>query len=542
MSKAGVQSNQTRGLGCQRRNGIDWTTALLILVLFCLCSFTHLAGYEFEYFLSARNLLSGNGVSMSADFPDIPGVPPRPVGATVYPRHGLLQVFLIAPFYAAGDFLEKCIREEKPPSGTQYPSSLPMGPLVAVSFFNPVVTLVEAILLARIVMLLGATASAANRLMLLFCTATMAWPYAETGMEPLQGMGLLLSVWGFIRFGRRKDFISVIAATAGMIAVALHKHYGPGFLAPLLIFGIMTVIASGRKRIIFASIPIAGFLVDLSLWMFQIHLRNAAGTNFYSPSFMDQVKIRVSIETLWGLLLSPGKGLFFYSPILLLGIPGILEFCRLHRRTALAIGLIMGTNILMVIPWSFALAEETWGPRYLYPLVPMLMILGFRSLTADRPRLRSKLIFASVLFISLLIQIPAAMYPGDYAYLIPLRNGIDNLSSIAFVPTLSPIRSLSLLALNRLSRTAGGPPLALRWDYYDQMPGVGGTLKSATADLSAYDTPASLPFVLQEYLQERKIFSAGYRIVSAAFFGTIGILLILLYWRNYRKYRSLEMD
>jgi hypothetical protein len=170
------------------------------------------------------------------------------------------------------------------------------------------------------------------------------------------------------------------------------------------------------------------------------------------------------------------------------------------------------------------------------------MILGFRSLTADRPRLRSKLIFASVLFISLLIQIPAAMYPGDYAYLIPLRNGIVNLSSIAFVPTLSPIRSLSLLALNRLSRTAGGPPLALRWDYYDQMPGVGGTLKSATADLSAYDTPASLPFVLQEYLQERKIFSAGYRIVSAAFFGTIGILLILLYWRNYRKYRSLEMD
>lgn len=172
----------------------------------------------------------------------------------------------------------------------------------------------------------------------------------------------------------------------------------------------------------------------------------------------------------------------------------------------------------------------------------MLMILGYRSLTADRLCLRSRLIFASVLFISLCIQIPATMYPGDYGYLIPLRNGINNLSSITFVPTLSPIRSLSLLALNRLSRTIGGPPLKLRWDYYDQMPGVGGKLKSATVDLNAYDTPASLPFVLQQYLHQRKIFSAGYRMVSAAFFGTIGILLILLYWRNYRKHPSSETD
>lgn len=344
MSETGAQGNPNRGLDCQRGNGIDWTTAILILILFCICSFTRLAGYEFEYFLSARNLLSGNGVSMSADFPDIPGVSPRPVGAVVYPRHGFLEVFLIAPFYAAGDFLEKCIGEKKPPLETQHPSRPPKGPLVAVSFFNPVVTLVEAILLAHIVMLLGATASAANRLMLLFCTATMAWPYAETGMEPLQGMGLLLSVWGFIRFGRRKDFISVIAATAGMIAVALHKLYGPIFLAPLLIFGIMTAASSGRRRIVIASIPIAGFLVGLSLWMFQIHLMNAAGTNYYSPAYMDQVKIRVSIETLWGFLLSPGKGLFFYSPILLLAIPGILDFCRLHGRIALAIALIMGTK------------------------------------------------------------------------------------------------------------------------------------------------------------------------------------------------------
>ena len=43
------------------------------------------------------------------------------------------------------------------------------------------------------------------------------------------------------------------------------------------------------------------------------------------------------LRGLKGFLYSPGKGLFFYNPILLLAIPGIFVLWRSHRRWAIYI-------------------------------------------------------------------------------------------------------------------------------------------------------------------------------------------------------------
>lgn len=82
---------------------------------------------------------------------------------------------------------------------------------------------------------------------------------------------------------------------------------------------------------------------------------------------------------LWGnpltgllvLLVSPGKSIFLYSPVLVLGVAGI---ARLWRRTQEVVAAIAVSSLLLVLFISciaFVGGDWCWGPRYLSPLLPL---------------------------------------------------------------------------------------------------------------------------------------------------------------------------
>jgi len=71
------------------------------------------------------------------------------------------------------------------------------------------------------------------------------------------------------------------------------------------------------------------------------------------------------------LLVSPGKSIFLYSPVLLLGILGIF---RLGRRAPSVVAAISLTSLILVLfisCISFAGGDWCWGPRYLTLLLPL---------------------------------------------------------------------------------------------------------------------------------------------------------------------------
>ncbi|MFL6250998.1 MAG: hypothetical protein ACJ75C_15750 [Actinomycetes bacterium] len=79
---------------------------------------------------------------------------------------------------------------------------------------------------------------------------------------------------------------------------------------------------------------------------------------------------------LYGLVLSPGKGLFAYNPFLLLAIPGAVALWRRDRAaTALLVGLIVA-RILLYARWSDWPGGIAWGPRFLMPAVGPLALLA----------------------------------------------------------------------------------------------------------------------------------------------------------------------
>lgn len=105
-----------------------------------------------------------------------------------------------------------------------------------------------------------------------------------------------------------------------------------------------------------------------------------------------------SLHALFGLTLSPYRGLLFLSPVLVLAIPGWLA---LKRRTDLRT-----TTLVVLAPCCLVLAMSmftawnggwTVGPRYLIPILPFLAVAVGLYLDGISSRLAAAL--ASVLFL-----------------------------------------------------------------------------------------------------------------------------------------------
>src|SRR5262249_47670949 len=71
------------------------------------------------------------------------------------------------------------------------------------------------------------------------------------------------------------------------------------------------------------------------------------------------------LSGLYGLLLSPGKSLFLYSPIVLLAVPSFALMARQHFAETLASLGIIAVHLLTYASYSVWHGDGTWGPRFM---------------------------------------------------------------------------------------------------------------------------------------------------------------------------------
>ena len=87
-------------------------------------------------------------------------------------------------------------------------------------------------------------------------------------------------------------------------------------------------------------------------------------TNFDTPLY----------EGVYGLLVSPGKGLLWYAPPVIIALWGWGKFMRRHRAEAWFAGAL--ALIMLAVFGSFAVwhGDGAWGPRFLVPLLPFALL------------------------------------------------------------------------------------------------------------------------------------------------------------------------
>ncbi len=166
---------------------------------------------------------------------------------------------------------------------------------------------------------------------------------------------------------------------------------------------------------------------------------------------------------LFGLLLSPGKGLFFYAPPVLLALFGAARFWRTRPLAArLALPLIVGQLWLYARFYSWG-GDGSWGPRYLLPLLPLCLVGVGCVLEQGRRRA-----FVLLVLLGMLAQVGGVtIFYGNYLRKLgefPYERHFSDplfLYKSHFVPNYSPLVGHWQMLLENLDAHMDGPAIRL---------------------------------------------------------------------------------
>jgi hypothetical protein len=218
-------------------------------------------------------------------------------------------------------------------------------------------------------------------------------------------------------------------------------------------------------RGLFARLPLGlvafGELLAIALW--HNHLKTG--------SILDsgyQIKEGVfsgdAYAALYGFFFSTGKGMFFYSPPLVLGLLGLPT--ALRRRRAETIFLLSVSAVVIGFNAKFRAwhADYCWGPRYLAPITPIIFLCAFpwlpEALGRGRAKLR-RLACATLVAAGVTVQLlGASLYWDHYIrILISVKEQTgaagwfqDALSHGHYIPLFSPLRGHAWLLSHMLRR------------------------------------------------------------------------------------------
>jgi 4-amino-4-deoxy-L-arabinose transferase-like glycosyltransferase len=331
------------------------------------------------------------------------------VGGVGYSKYGIGQSIVEIPFVLLGHVLWFLTGN---------------GNMVvwAISLTNSVVTALGCVVFYLIMRQLRASPRRAVALTLLYGLATLAWVYAKTDFtEPLQTLSLLLAVYGALRAresGRRTWLLACGVALGVLILTkAAEVVVVPAFTLYVLSINKELVgvawrrwrsSASARESLLDTLACQAALLAPvavacgLTLWLNAV--RFGAPLNFGYDYKVDDVPFANPLYLgAFGLLFSFNSGLLFYATPVVLGVVGARRFTRQYPRELMLLA-VSGLMILVIhAGWVHWAGLSDFGPRYLVPTIPLLLLPGVAACPGvwTRPR-EHKSALAAIAVVTLL--------------------------------------------------------------------------------------------------------------------------------------------
>lgn len=282
-----------------------------------------------------------------------------------------------------------------------------------IMLINPLVVALTAVA----ILLWGWAASATPRqavvtaLLTVFATPLLAYT-ATAFAEPGVALGVATGLLGLqlIRRGRRT--LGCLVAGLGAGIAVLMRPDSLLLVAPIL--GLAAAALCGRRAMLSAWF-LAGIAPSLLVTGLYNYVRfGSAFVSQYLGMTAGQAFNHPILSGLYGLALSPARGLLLYAPIVLLAAVCLPWAWRRSRLMTLTVVCLIAVRILFYAPWFSWEAGVSWGPRFLVPAMPVLAPLLLEAVRRW-PRLPNlgRALFAGLVAVSLAIQVVgAAEIPG----------------------------------------------------------------------------------------------------------------------------------
>jgi hypothetical protein len=312
-----------------------------------------------------------------------------------------------------------------------------LGMLQTVSLLNAFLTAATGSLIFMFLERLGYSPMKALLTALIFGLATISFVYAKyLFSEPLTGLLLLLAAYMLLvyrqEWGVRHVLVAGLAAGFAVLARANNL-----FLVPIFGLYLFSVSAWPNLRALKRSEikpylsheiklrnPFFIFLLGLAVPGLVMLVYNTlrSGNPFQTGYDLALFSANIFLG-LYKLLFSPLRGLFIYSPLLLLSLAGWWLLRRAHPAEAWLFAGLVGVTLGLFSAWSSG-EGLSWGSRFLVPLVPFFSLclapLLEQMASSNHPALSLhpsfripiyvlRFTFYSLLLLSFLIQLLGVM-------------------------------------------------------------------------------------------------------------------------------------
>jgi hypothetical protein len=262
-----------------------------------------------------------------------------------------------------------------------------LGMLQTVSVLNALITAATGSLIFMFLERLGYSAATALVSALSWGLATISFVYAKyLFSEPLTGFLLLLAVYMLLVYHQewRLRHVVIAGLAVGFTVLARANNL---FLIPIFGLYLLAIstwsnlralkqseIASYLRHEINPRHPLFVFVVSLTLPGALLLIYNAlrSGNPFQTGYDLNLFSSNVLLG-LYKLLFSPLRGLFIYSPIVILSLPGWWSLRRAHPAEAWLFAGLVAVTIGLFSAWSSG-EGLSWGSRFLVPLIPLFAL------------------------------------------------------------------------------------------------------------------------------------------------------------------------
>ena len=220
----------------------------------------------------------------------------------------------------------------------------------------------------------------------LFALGTVSLPSATDGYEhAFEALAVCAAFLSAVAAGKEQSGDRRALRSGLLIGVGILFRY----TAVLALPGVLLTLRGTRARLLAIAGTLPAILVTLSYnwYRFGSFLDTGYPTAWrlshgdaIGASGFDVWQIP---ENAIHLLISPGKGLIWFAPVIVLGLVGWRGLGRTHPQFTKGIA---ATGFLYLLFYSANFAWHgsvwSWGPRYLIPMVPLLMLpVGFHVIS-----------------------------------------------------------------------------------------------------------------------------------------------------------------
>lgn len=269
---------------------------------------------------------------------------------------------------------------------------------------------------------------------------SLTWPYATSLFAHSGTIGLLcIALWAALgRPSPRRDYIAGLAA-----GFAVASEY-PGVI-PCAVIGLyLGYTGLGRMwRFGLGTIPAALliFANNYATTGSPFSVSYGANANFPEISSGNAMGFNVpDLGVMSALLVGEYRGLFFWCPVLLMSLAGLVELIK--RDRALAVAVVATTVLILIQVSSFYMAfgGNAVAPRYLSPALPFIGLAAAYGIKRWPQAGLVLLLVSSALMLgvtAIAIDPPGdVMTPLQSFYLIRLRDHrfADNLGTMLGAP------------------------------------------------------------------------------------------------------------